>query len=313
MTSGCQATFLFLLWSCCVAQFALAADSSIVTEYGYDAEGHVTSETRNTLTAPPTVERVQPSFVRKGGQRELTLTGQNLRGATITTTVAGIDIISVISGDSLRVVLFLSESIAVGIHSFNVSTPLGSTTANFEIKDLLPALLVHPLPLEVTVGGSTQLRLSLSSVADKQINLSVAVEPEGGISLEHEPLSLSPGGAVFPPVTITGVTAGQATLRFSEEEFSDLVLNVQVVPATASQLPANAQGESYHARSGYLGVMNGSPSLAVLRETAVTVSLEVGVMNGAVPGYLLPDTETIALPGSEVGVNNGPTPEHLEK
>ena len=154
MASGCQATFLFLLWSCCVTQFVLAADNSVVTEYGYDAEGHITSETRNTLTAPPTVERVQPSFVRKGAQRELTLIGQNLRGVTVTTDAVGVSIVSVISGDSPKVVLFLPESVATGIHSISISTPLGSTTANFEVRSPLPALLAHPLPLEVAVGGS---------------------------------------------------------------------------------------------------------------------------------------------------------------
>ena len=289
----------------------MAADQSVVTEYGYDDEGHITSETRNTLTAPPTVERVQPSFVRKDAQRELTITGQNLRGATITTDATGIGIVSVIPGDSPRVVLSLPGTVTNGIHSLNISTPLGSTTANFEVREPLPALLAQPLPLEVVVGGSTQLRLSLGSVADKQVSLSVAVEPEGSISLEHDPLSLSPGGTVFPTVTITGVTAGQTTLRFSAEEFPDLVLNVQVVPATGLQLPTNAQGESYLADSAQLGVMNGQPAVPAAKEFAAVASFKIVLMNGSAPGHLLDEIEPVSLESTEVKVVNGPAPGHL--
>ena len=48
MASLYLTTSLFLLWGFCIMR-ALASASSTVTEY----EAYITSETRNTLTAPP--------------------------------------------------------------------------------------------------------------------------------------------------------------------------------------------------------------------------------------------------------------------
>ena len=290
---------------------SFAADQSVVTEYGYDAEGHITSETRNILTAPPTVERVQPSFVRKGAQRELTLTGQNLRGATITTDAADIGIVSVIYGATTRVVLSLPETVVNGIHALNINTALGSTTASFEVRSPLPDLLARPLPLDVVVGGGTQLMLSLTAATDIDVTVSMVAETEGVISLSSSTLSLSSGQVVFPAITITGLAIGHTVLRVSTDDLADLELSVQVLSATGSKLPANARGENYTAKSSRLGVMNGQPAVPAARESAVVVTPETELMNGPVPGHLLPEKRAAFILGLQVGVSNGTTPEHL--
>ena len=138
----------------CLAAAANTADQGVVTEYGYDAEGNITSTTRTLLTAPPVVERVRPSFVRKGGNCEITLIGSNLRSASVTVAAESMGVISVKSGDSPVVVLSVPDSVADGIYSLSVSTALGSTSASFEVRSPLPALNVLPLPLEATAVGN---------------------------------------------------------------------------------------------------------------------------------------------------------------
>ena len=297
----------------CFASALSAADGGIVTEYGYDDEGNVTSSSRAVLTAPPVVGQVRPAFVRKGGERELTLVGSNLRGASVTVDVEGVEVISVKPGDSPVAVLSVPESVVNGIHSLTVSTALGSTTASFEVRSPLPGLRASPVPLEVAAGSSIKLKLSLSAAVDTATSLSVAVEPAGGVTLSHDPLSVSVGQRVFPEVTVTGVTTGQRVLRFSSDELPDLALSVQVVPATGSQLPDSAGGESYLVQAPLLGVMNGKPEVPATRELAAIASVELRVMNGPVTGHLGPDVEPTTLLGSEVGVANGPTPEHLRR
>ena len=295
----------------CFASALVAADGGIVTEYGYDDEGNVTSSARTLLTAPPVVEQVRPAFVRRGGDRELTLVGSNLVGASVTVDAEGMEVVSVKSGASPVVTMSVPESVANGIHSLTVSTALGSASASFEVRSPLPGLRASPLPVEVAVGGSTLLKLSLSAAADTATSLSVAVEPTGMLSLSHSPLSVSVGQSVFPEVTVTGVAAGQGVLRFSSDEFPDLALNVQVVSATGSQLPDSATGESYLAQAPPLGVMNGEPTAPTARELAAVASLELTVMNGPTPGHLMPESQTATIASMELGVVNGPTPGHL--
>ena len=310
MTSAFRlSAFLSLI---CLAASVPAADQSIVTEYGYDAEGHITSTTKTLLTAPPVVQQVRPTFVRKGGERELTIIGSNLYGASVTVDVAGVHVVSASPSNSPVVVLSVPESVANGIHSLTVTTALGSASASLEVRSPLPSLHASPLPLEVAAGSSIKFKLSLSSAADTVTMLSVAVEPAGGVTLSHDPLSVAVGQSVFPEVTVTGVTAGQSTLRFSSDEFSGFALSVQV---TDSQLPDSAEGESYQVQAPLLGVMNGEEPVVATApgEFAVVVGLELTVLNGPAPGHLSSGQQTATLPSAEVGVVNGPTPEYLRR
>ena len=295
----------------CLAAAANAADQSIVTEYGYDAEGHITSTTKTLLTAPPVVQQVLPTFVRKGGNREVTLVGSNLTGASVTANAEDMGVVSIKSGASPVVTLSVPESVANGIHTLTITTALGSASASIEVRMPLPTLHATPLPLEIATGSSVTLKLSLSAAADVATSLTTAVEPANMLTLSHSPLSVAVGQSAFPEITVTGATAGQGVLRFSSTELADLALNVQVVPATGSQLPDSATGESYLAQAPPLGVMNGEPAAPTIRELAAVASLELTVMNGPTPGHILPERQTATIAGVELGVMNGATPGHL--
>ena len=118
MTPVYLASLMFLLCGSYVTH-VLAVDNSIVTEYGYDAEGHIISETRNILTAPPVVKQARSSFLCKGWQREWTIMGSNLHGTAVSTDAAGMDI-----------VLSIPDTTAsTGIYVFYSNTASGTTVA----------------------------------------------------------------------------------------------------------------------------------------------------------------------------------------
>ena len=186
--------------------------------YHYDAVGNILSITRET------VDELQPQFTGmnpQAGRREssvdVTITGANLDGSTVTTDNPGIMINdSHAASNAVTATFVIAPDARLGPTNVTVNAGLGSGTLAFTVYPALPRLSFAPRVLALTPGGSAQVNLVLSTsdVFETTVNLGVA---DTGVATVSPLAATIAAGQVSVPVVVTGGAAGTTVLTATTE------------------------------------------------------------------------------------------------
>lgn len=224
---------------------------------------------------PIVVEGVTPGSLRRGESRSFQVTGQNLAGANVTTTAAGLTLSNVsTSATSMSFTLAALASATLGDQTLTFTNPAsaaGSATVVVTVLDLPPTVVTSPAPVAVppdNVARLIKLRLSRSDVVEHGFavsinNTNIATVSPANVSIaagQTEANLLVTGRAVGQTVlTLVSPTLGTVTTPvFVTTEFSGLntsfalPLGVVVTPPSS---PSSSQ--SVEVASNLVGVALG--------------------------------------------------------
>lgn len=167
---------------------------------------------------PLVVDSVTPGFIRRGESKAFQATGQNLAGAGVTTTAAGLTLSNIsTSATSVSFTLAASTSAALGDQTLTFSNPAsasGSATAVVNVLDLPPSVVTSPAPVAVPpdeVARLIKLRLSRPDVVDHRFAVSVANTSIATVSPANVAID---AGQTEANLLVTGRTVGQTVLTF---------------------------------------------------------------------------------------------------
>lgn len=176
-----------------------------VATYTYDAVGNVLSITRNTGgVGAPTITGFTPNTGNAGATIDVSLTGTNLTGASLSTNNPGILVRNVVTTPtSLAATFQISFSAASGASTVTVTTSTGSATTTFTVNASAPVLTAvsptsGPVTRMVTItGNGFSATAGLNQI--KFNGLSTTTLSATAMTLTTQ----VPAGATTGPVTVT--------------------------------------------------------------------------------------------------------------
>jgi hypothetical protein len=210
---------------------------------------------------PIVVDGMTPGSLRRGETKSFQATGQNLRGANVTTTAAGLTLSNVsTSATSMSFTLAASTGAALGDQTLNFTNPdsaSGSATAVVTVIDLPPTVVTSPAPVAVppdNVARLIKLRLSRPDVIDHNFAVSIGntniamVSPANvGIATGQTEVNLLVTGRVVGQTVLTLVSPTLGTVTtpvFVTTEFTGLntsfAIPLGVVVTTPSSPPPSS-------------------------------------------------------------------------
>lgn len=187
-----------------------------VTEYVYDAAGNLLQVISGAgLAQPPTVSSVSPDSIRRGEAKPIEISGAGLTGVVLSTGDPELDVSNLARAETqVTFTLAASLSATLGPRALTLANAAGSTTATITVNPPLPQVFVDPTPLAVAPDNIPRpftIRLSSTDNIDHLIALSASND-----KITVSPASVTiPTGQTSVQASITGVTAGQATLSLT--------------------------------------------------------------------------------------------------
>jgi len=186
--------------------------------YHYDPVGNMLSITRETVDElQPQVGGIDPDFGRAGISVGVTITGQNLLGAVVTTDNPGIVVTDSRATDATITATFvISAAARQGPATVSLDTGLGVRTAAFTVLPPAPVPTLSPRVLALTPGAQATLTVNLSNtdVLDTEVVLTLADSTVASLSTASLTI---PAGERTAPLTVTAAAVGTTTLTAASE------------------------------------------------------------------------------------------------
>lgn len=134
-----------------------------VTTYQYDAVGNLLAITATSPQPPPVITGIVPSSARAGETVEIAITGQNLLGATLSTTYAGLTITNVTAAATQITAIFaLADTAAQGQAPIQATTGSGSASVPFTVLPPPQAPILSPTSIAVALGQAASMTVGIA-------------------------------------------------------------------------------------------------------------------------------------------------------
>jgi len=138
-------------------------DQGNVTAYTYDAVGNILSIVHATTAEIPVITAISPDVVSRGEVVGVTITGDNLDGASLFVANPEIDVSHVTSSaNEVTATLIVSSAAPLGPATLTVTTGLGPASTDITVNDVLPKV-TSVTPSRGTPSGGTSITLNGSS------------------------------------------------------------------------------------------------------------------------------------------------------
>lgn len=227
--------------------------SGAITEYAYDAVGNILEVRRSTDTGPPRVSSVSPTAVRRGQTLRVTLSGNRLAGARVSSSDAELDISGLTSAaTAVAFTLGVSPAATLGARVFTLSTATGDAIFSMMIDPQVPTLDFAPSPVTLTAGQSQTVTLTLSSpdttahsMALNSTNTAVATVSPGSISFHP--------GQTQALASVSAIATGTAAMTVDSQTLGQASLGLYV------SAPFSGQGAAYAAPVGVVRLAGAAP------------------------------------------------------
>ena len=244
-----------------------------VVEYRYDAAGNLLEVSGNLPVTPPTVSTVTPDSLRRGQSAQITLTGDGLGYASVTSPSSALTLSGVSAQPSaIAFNLSVADDAPLGAQTFTVSSSAGSANFAVTVNPKLPVLLVAPVPLAVapdSVPRSFIITLSNPDTVAHTVNLATSNPAIATVSPAS--LSVAPGQTSVL-ASIAGVLGGSTTLSLTSPTLQTVQVPVFVTAEFAGINTSHAP---------LLGVVLETPPGPPATQTVqLGASADVGVVIG---------------------------------
>jgi len=225
---------------------------------------------------------VSPAAVRRGQTLRVTIIGNRLAGARVSTSDPEIDISGLTSAaTTIAFTLGVSSAAALGARVFTVTTATGDAIFSLMIGPKMPTLDFAPSPVTLTAGESHTVALMLSnsdtvahSLTLTSTNAAVATVSPGSISFQP--------GQTQATGTVMAVASGTAAVTVNSQTLGQTSLGIYV------SAPFLGQGAAYAAPVGVVRKAGAAPAAV-----GPIVAPNVGVFratqanNGSVVGPII--------------------------
>jgi YD repeat-containing protein len=180
--------------------------------YHYDAVGNLLAITRTSTQPAPVITGITPSSGRAGETVTVTITGNNLLGATLSTTYAGLTISNITAAPTQITATFtLAETAAQGTATIQVTTASGSASVGFSIMPAPPALTLSPTEVSIEVGQSVTFTVRLAQTDPYDVQVTLALSDAAIAQVSTTQVTI-PAGQLTQTVTVTGLAGGNTAL-----------------------------------------------------------------------------------------------------
>lgn len=214
--------------------------SGTVTEYAYDAVGNILEVRRSSEAGPPAITSVVPANVRRGQSLRITIGGNRLSGARVTTSDPELDINSLTAATTgVSFTLSASAAAALGARVFTLSTSTGSAIFSLMIDPYLPTLSLAPSPLTLSAGQSQQVTITLSNPDQVAHTLSLAIANSAVASVSPASITFQPG-QTQAMASVSAIAAASTALNVGSVTLGPTALGIYVSAPFAGESSAYA-------------------------------------------------------------------------
>jgi YD repeat-containing protein len=211
--------------------------------YHYDAVGNLLAITRTTTQPAPVVTGITPSQARAGETVNVTITGSNLLGATLSTTHAGLTVSHVTAAPTQITATFaIAETAAQGTATIQVTTAAGSVTVGFTVLPPSPALTLAPQVVNLEVGQTVTFTVGIIQTDPYAVVVTFSLTDPAIAKVTPVQVSI-PAGQLTQTVTVTGSAGGNTTL-VAKAGGKQAQAAITVYPPYVGTLIANASAVS---------------------------------------------------------------------
>lgn len=192
-------------------------DQGNVATYNYDEVGNLISITKSTTAQLlPQISSITPDFVRAGSIVNLTITGSNLLGSSITTDNPGIEITQVkITDTSIIATFSVAASARQGTTIVTATNPIGSASINISDYPPSPVPTISPSVKVVQPNGGTgTMTIALTNPDIFPTTITLNIENVSIATVDTTQVII-PAGETQATVTITGNNPGITTITAS--------------------------------------------------------------------------------------------------
>lgn len=180
--------------------------------YHWDPVGNLLAITRTNVQPPPVVTSISPSQARAGETVSVKISGNNLLGASLSTTHAGLSIAHVSAAPKqITATLTLAETSPQGVATIKLATSTGSATVGFVVLPPVPVLLLAPSQVTMNVGETMNLSVGLAQADPYDVPVELSVSDPAIASVSPSKVTI-PAGQTSKSVTVKGLVYGTTVL-----------------------------------------------------------------------------------------------------
>lgn len=258
--------------------------------------GEISLPSAVTITPmkPPVVNGMTPRAIQRGMESTITLEGTSLSAATVSTSTAGLSVVSQqASRSALSFRMAVDGQVPLGVYPIQVTNAAGFIATTIEILSqivaqppfqILPSIVVLAPD---SVYRNVVFRANQTSAQERRYTLSVE---NASLARLRSTEVVIPPGAYEGSIPISGLASGMTVLTVSGGDLSSAVeAPVNVTPGGTTQAPV----------SQAVGLMKGSLFLST-QGGGQAISIPVGLIKGSALGNL--GGQAISVP---VGVDRG--------
>ncbi|WP_374692548.1 Ig-like domain-containing protein [Accumulibacter sp.] len=228
--------------------------SGTITEYAYDAVGNILEVRRSIDSGPPRVSGVSPAALRRGQTLRVTITGNRLAGARVSSSDPELDISGLTSAaTAVAFTLGVSPAATLGARVFTASTATGDAIFSLMIDPQVPTLDFSPSPATLTAGGSQTVTFMLSNADTVAHSLTLTSTNTAVATVSPDSISFQ-AGQTQATGTVTAVASGTAAVTVNSQTLGQTSLGIYV------SAPFSGQGAAYAAPVGVLRRAGAAPS-----------------------------------------------------
>jgi len=226
------------------------ADSQRFIDYEYDGAGNLISVSSNRNLGPPDVTNLSPAFINKESFGTITATGTNLSKATVSTSVLGVTVISVVNISETEIEFSLSASAEaeIGDAAIEFTTRLGTDTEMVAVAERTPIISTEPNPILLSTGDQNiTVKMSFDEAFETDQIYDVQITDQSIATVSQAQITLL-AGETEVSVSVSAQTIGSTTLEINQLS-NFLALGIPVI-VIDEQLPDG----SYSAYTKPVGV-----------------------------------------------------------
>lgn len=208
--------------------------------YDYDAAGNLVSVRVIEIGGAPSVNVIEPAFMRRDALVRFLATGQNLDQVQVSASDPAVLISDILYVDSEQVEFSaVTQSADLGPTDINFSNLLGATSKPITVGERLRIIATNPSPLIIAEGSTRSVSVRIDEPFDADKRFEVAVSDSLVVSVPNSnSFTLSAGQSEFE-VLVSGLTIGNTQLIISQIDDS-LVNTVAVKVLEAASLQPGA-------------------------------------------------------------------------
>ncbi len=261
-------------------------------EYRYDAAGNLLEVSGDSPVVAPSISSVTPDAIRRGEQVQVNLSGNGLSYASVSSPSEKLIVSSVSAqAESLSFMLAVAADTPLVTQNFLLTNAAGSVGFDIEIMPHLPVMSAVPLPLAIPPDNTPHSFSIKLSNADNLPHTIYLASSNPAIALVS-PTSLTlAAGQTQAIASITGVSAGSASLQLSSSSLEDTAVPVFVTTEFAGINTSHAQ---------LLGVVLETSSEPQTETKKLSTPADVGVVLG---GHLRDLAPSAVNQGSNITLN----------